>query len=54
MKTNNTSELLALGQVNGWRTYTCDDGVHLNEKGNAVLAQGIFDILKKQLSKRRL
>ena len=35
-------ELLALGMANGRMTYTLDDGIHLTEEGNAILANGVF------------
>ena len=44
------AELLALGKANGWQNHTLDDGVHLTEKGNAVPAEGVFAILKEQLT----
>jgi len=39
-------ELVALGMANGRMTYTLDDGIHLTEEGNAILADGVFQILK--------
>ncbi len=39
------AELRALGQRDGWQTYTLDDGVHLTERGNQVLADGVFAVL---------
>jgi len=42
-------ELLVLGKANGPSTYTLDDGVHLTEQGNLVLAEGVFEIVKTML-----
>ena len=42
-------ELLSLGTLNGRMTYTMDDGVHLTEQGNLILAEGVFEILKTML-----
>ena len=39
-------DLIALGMANGRMTYTLDDGIHLTEEGNAILANGVFQILK--------
>jgi hypothetical protein len=32
--------------ANGRMTYTLDDGIHLTEEGNAILANGVFQFLK--------
>ena len=37
-------ELLALGKKNGRERYIFKDGIHMNEEGNMVLADGIFKI----------
>jgi len=42
-------ELLSLGKLHGRMTYTMDDGIHLTQAGNVVLAEGIFKILKDVL-----
>lgn len=38
-------ELLALGKINGREKYIFKDGIHLNEEGNMILAEGILKIL---------
>ena len=43
--------LLALGREHGRMTYTLADGIHLTEAGNAVLAEGVFRILRDQLDR---
>ena len=43
-------KLLVLGQLNGRMTYTMNDGVHLTEHGNEILAEGIFNVLKDMMS----
>jgi len=42
-------EMLSLGRLNGRMTYTMNDGVHLTEQGNLILAEGVFEILKIML-----
>ena len=41
------NELLALGGKNGRERYIFKDGIHLNEESNKILAEGIFELLKK-------
>ena len=43
------AELLALGKRDGWQAYTLDDGVHLTEKGNQILAYGVFGVLNDRI-----
>lgn len=45
------AELKSLGELNGREFYTLADGVHLTEEGNKILADGIFRILGKILTK---
>ena len=42
-------ELLALGELNGRMNYTMDDGIHLTQEGNMVLAEGVFEKFKEIL-----
>lgn len=46
-------ELKSLGELNGRELYTLNDGVHLTEEGNKVLADGVFRILGKILTKEK-
>ncbi|MFA5864785.1 MAG: GDSL-type esterase/lipase family protein [Phycisphaerae bacterium] len=41
--------LMMLGKLNGRNTYTMNDGVHLTQKGNMILAEGVFEVLKNML-----
>ncbi|OGV54418.1 MAG: hypothetical protein A2017_03830 [Lentisphaerae bacterium GWF2_44_16] len=45
-------ELLELGKINGREKYTQDDGVHLTEDGNMVLAEGVFEKLKNMIKQK--
>ena len=46
-------ELLALGKKNGRERYIYKDGIHMNEEGNMVLAEGIFKILQQIIMQKQ-